>query len=127
MAIITKVPKPQVVREKMSHVERAERRRKIIAKMNEGGDLNEVAKEFKVTPYYVRSLIRTETGGPTGRAVRIRTYEVIAALCNTDKSLTKLSRQFEQTYSSIQKIYAKCLETGIPVLERSKGRPKPNG
>lgn len=111
------------IRQKVSHKKRAKRRQEIIDRLNNGDDSMELAREYNLTPSYIKSLIRGKDGLTPGRPVRLKTYDLIAALCKSRKPLSRLAKRFGQKPKTIQAVYQRCVEAGIPVKKRFVGRP----
>ena len=107
---------------RLTQPERAARRARLAAEVAAGKSKQEVASEYGVA----LSLVRTacEEAGvrrESHNTVWPSTFQVIAALANTDATLTDLAREFRVTKQRISQIYLRCLDAGIPVRVRSHG------
>lgn len=118
------MPRSYVV--KMSHRDRAERRRGMVEAVRSGSTVADVAQRFGVTETTVRSACFTANvsiGDPPGTLSR-STYAVVAALSNTGDKLIDLALRFGLSESRVNNIYRECVRAGVPVKTRGRGRPK---
>ncbi len=106
----------------MRHSERAIKRMEIAVFIRDGGTVKEAEMAFNVKGSHVRACCRENNvnipGKPRGA---FGAYRVIAALLNTEKSLTEIAEECNTTKQNISQIYLKCLENGIVMKERKQG------
>lgn len=102
----------------MSQEERRLRASRIVEAVRGGSTREAVAAEFDVTADYVRRCC-SHAGICKGRAT-FRSYEVIASLINTTKTLTEIAGEYGVTKQAIHGVYQKCLTAGIPVHRRDR-------
>lgn len=119
---------------KLTHEQRAKRREKIkheITIATKKGHtkaeiLRTVTSKHKLSHSTILSIMRdiddAPTNDPIGR-LTIRTYKIIADLCNTSDALSTIGKKYGMSRERIRQIYAKCKLVGIPVQNRSHIKP----
>lgn len=107
---------------RLSHKKRAKRRLEILEKLNSGENVDDLATEYNLTTYYIKSLLRGSDPKLAGKPVYASTYKIIALLCRSKKSLASIARRLEVDENVVSGIYTRCRKAGIPVRLRKKGR-----
>jgi DNA-directed RNA polymerase specialized sigma subunit len=98
----------------------------IAAYVSDGHTLQDAMRHFRVNYYRVWNAC-VLAGIDAKKDLPNRTYEIIAALIHTDKTLTEIADQFQMTRANVSVIYNKARKAGIQIAERIQGvRPKPD-
>ena len=110
-----------------THSERSANRARAMDRLREGGSPAEVAVEFNLSVKYVEQL----ASASGVRLVRqpadltATTYDIIAALLTGDDRFEDIGARANVSFQRVGQIYKKCIEHGIPVRPRRRGR-RPN-
>lgn len=104
----------------MSQEARAERRAAIAALLKAGKPPDEIAAQFGVSLATVRSCGAVK---PKGRGVSGRTFEIIAAIINTNQSFTKMAVKFGVSRAWISAVSLRLRDVGIKYPDRVQGPP----
>ena len=102
----------------ISHAERRERRRQIADHVRKHRDIGLSAREFEVSESTVRKVciefgIDTPKQGNRGREMSGSTYEILADLINTDKSMKQIAKERELSVQRVSEIASKARQAGI--------------
>jgi transposase len=102
-----------------------ERRRRIAEFVAQGHSRKEAASAFGVSLDHVLKSCQ-EFGVPVKELTHFRssTYGVIAALFNESLTLEEIGQTFRISRQRVHQIYQKCLEVGIPIPKRRRGKAK---
>lgn len=100
---------------KMTHPERAERRRAMAEDYRQCGDTGKVARKYGVT---VSTVVRAlDEAGIVPRcktpALKTSTLRVISLLMNTKLSMTGIARKRKMSPQRVSAIYRQCKEVGM--------------
>lgn len=103
------------------HAARAKQRMEVVRRLREGEDPNDVARTVDLTVNYVRQI-----GLQNGISMPMKTpnkdvFAAIKRLMETDDTCTQIARDMQVTEGWMQFVYARCVETGIPVRKRDRG------
>lgn len=108
---------------KLTHEQRAERRKQIAAEVLESGASSlAVARKYRVS----EALVRSACGEHGERPMYSRElpYKAIADMINTDDTLTEIGERHGFTATYMQKVYRRCLDAGIVMPKRWQGRKR---
>lgn len=109
---------------KLSHEERAERRKKIALAVKRHGDIAKASTDFKVTEHLVRNACKehkVKVPRTFAESINASTYKVIAALINTTDTLTAIAIRHGLSPQRVDQIKTQCVEAGIKLKSRYRG------
>ncbi len=110
---------------KLTHDQRRNRR-SAIAEFAKTHTKYETMNEFGVSKTCVRDAIK-EHGVSFKKDISMlssNSFDVIALLINTEKSLLEIASDLHMTHQRVSQIYISCKKAGIPVKIRKRGCKK---
>jgi transposase len=116
---------PTGVIPKLTHEQRAERRKTMAMAVRDGVDIREIARTEGVSLSQIHIACRehgVQTQHLGKRPLGPNHYTILAALFSDD-SCDEIGRKLGIDGSMVQTVYRRCIAAGVPVTRRRRGRP----